>query len=261
MPSQTAFPTPFASTGPGTHRPQLACYFPLGDPLVPVELLDLYADAGVDVIEIGLSAANPTLDGAEVRASMARADRNRARADLEQVLERLARRRHAPATLLMGYAEATHPGRGVSQFWSGLDSTLVVRPDPAAEELARGIEACAAAAGLRPSAFLALPLTDDSLAMARAAGFYVMLQAAEGVTGQRATVDPGNAARIARLRAGGVTRPILPGFGISTGAQARALCRMGADGVVVGSTVLRAALKGRAALAGLLAELRDGLDG
>ena len=50
-------------------------------------------------------------------------------------------------------------------------------------------------------------------------------------------------------------------FGVSTAEHARAAVALGADGVVVGSAALRAALQGPAALAGLLKALRRGLDG
>lgn len=238
--------------------PALVCYLPLGDPLVPVEMVDLYADAGVDVLEIGMAAADPALDGAEVRQSMARADRGQARRDLDLLLNRLARRRHAPATLLMSYAEADHPGLDDTAFWAGLDSLLVV--EATETPLRARIEATAQAAGLALSAFLPVPVSEAGLQAAKVAEFYVMLQAAAGLTGARAQVDPENAARIAALRQAGVTAPILPGFGISSGAQVRALQAMGADGVVVGSAVLKAALAGPQALSALLNDLKRGLD-
>ncbi len=72
---------------------------------------------------------------------------------------------------------------------------------------------------------------------------------------------PSNAARIEALRVEGVGAPVVLGFGISNGEQARAAVGLGADGVVVGSAALRAALKGRAELSALLGDLRNGLDG
>ncbi|MFE3837621.1 tryptophan synthase subunit alpha [Pseudogemmobacter sonorensis] len=254
---QTAPDTPFLARP--LRAPILSCYFPLGDPAVPVALLDVYADAGVDVIEIGLASANPALDGAEVRASMARADRGRARADLDLVLTRLALHATPPAALLMSYDDPDHPGRRDPAFWAGLQSALVVAT--AQSRSLPEIEATAQRAGLPLSAFVPLPVSPAGRKAAQAAGYYVMLQAVEGVTGTRSGIDPGNAARIADLRASGVTAPILPGFGIGTGDQAREMRAMGADGVVVGSAVLRAALDGPKVLARVLTELRSGLDG
>jgi tryptophan synthase alpha chain len=262
--SVTAGPLLMTPEPPPFRLPSLTCYFPLGDPRVPVEMVDVYADQGVDVLEIGLASPDPYLDGPDVRGSMARAisrwaGPDRARADLDRLLDRLARRGAAPATLLMSYADADHPGIDDPAFWAGLDSLLVVAPEAA--WLRHRIEACARAAGLHPSVFLSLPVSPAGLEAARAARFYVMLQAVAGVTGPRDGVDPGNAARIADLRRAGVSLPILPGFGISTGAQAAALRAMGADGVVVGSSVLRMAIAGAAPLAALLQDLRRCLDG
>ena len=96
---------------------------------------------------------------------------------------------------------------------------------------------------------------------ARRADGYVMLQAAPGLTGPRPSLDPSNAGRIATLRADGVAAPILLGFGVSNGEQARAAVGLGADGVVVGSAALRAALERPSKLARLLKDLRKGLDG
>ncbi len=239
--------------------PLLSCYFPLGDPLVPVELIDVYAGEGVDVIEIGLASPDPYLDGSAVRQSMARADRSRARRDLDLLLARLSRHRLRPAALLMTYADENHPGLVDEDFWNGLDSLLVVAPE--ADPLRQTLEATAGLAGLERSAFVALPIGKDAVEAARRAEFYVMLQAAAGVTGPRAAVDPGNAERIAGLRRAGVAAPILPGFGISSGEQARAVVELGGSGVVVGSEALRAALSGPTRLAGLLGDLRRGLDG
>lgn len=246
---------PFAAQA---EKPLLSCYFPLGDPAVPVELLDIYAGEGVDVIEIGMASPEPFLDGADVRASMARADRASWRGDLDAVFDRLSRFRNPPRTLLMTYADEAHPAFAEQGLWRGLDSLLVVAHE--GDALAAKLEKCATAEDIALSAFLPLPLSDESMARARRAEFYVMLQSNDGPTGPRKEVDPGNAARIASLKAAGVTAPIMLGFGISNGAQAREACDLDADGVVVGSQVLRAALLGADELKALLHDLRSGLD-
>lgn len=241
-----------------TGKPLLSCYFPLGDPRVPAELLDIYVGEGVDVIEIGMASPEPFLDGADVRASMQRADRAFWRRDLDAVLSRLSRFQAPPRTLLMTYADERHPAFSDSGLWQGLDSLLVVSRE--GDPLAARLEDAAASAAVSLSAFLSLPLTEAGTARAQQAGFYVMLQSYDGPTGPRKDVDPGNAARIASLKAAGVRAPILLGFGISNGVQAREACDLDADGVVVGSQVLRAALVGRDSLSALLADLRSGLD-
>ncbi|MBL0375161.1 tryptophan synthase subunit alpha [Rhizobium sp. KVB221] len=240
-------------------RPWLTCYFPVGDPRVPVDLLDIYAGEGVDVVELGLSSPDPYLDGPDVRGSMARADRSNARRDLDGIRERLDRQAQRPAALLMTYADAAHPARSNPDVWSGLDGLLIVAPTD--DEIRLELEAAARAERVAVSAFTPLPITSREIEAAKAADYYVMLQAAEGVTGPRDTVDAGGRARIETLRQAGVEAPILLGFGISNGEQARAAIDLGADGIVVGSEVLRAALEGRQRLTSLLRDLRRGLDG
>ena len=258
MPTGTATSRRDAPFAAQAGKPLLSCYFPLGDPAVPVELLDIYAGEGVDVIEIGMASPEPFLDGADVRASMARADRASWRRDLDAVLDRLSRFRDLPRTLLMTYVDEAHPAFADKGLWRDLDSLLVVARE--GDPLAVKLENSAMAAGVSPSTFLPLPLSDNGVARARRAEFYVMLQSNDGPTGPRKEVDPGNATRIASLKASGVTAPILLGFGISNGEQAREACDLDADGVVVGSQVLRAALSGSDELQALLLDLRSGLD-
>ena len=89
--------------------PSLIAYFPLADAIVPTHLLDLYADAGVDIVEFGWPARDPYLDGVDVRASMARAAQGDPRAALTAACERLSSHRKAPKVVIMTYAEPDHP--------------------------------------------------------------------------------------------------------------------------------------------------------
>ncbi|SEK22873.1 tryptophan synthase subunit alpha [Pacificibacter marinus] len=239
-------------------KPLLSCYFPLGDPKIPLDMIDVYADQGVDVLEIGLSAVDPFMDGPDVRASMKRANSDRARANLDAIMERLAKRTIAPKALLMGYGEAEHAGYADAEFWAGLDSCLIVSRNN--DAITQQIQNTAIGAGVAPSAFIEVPLTEQGVTAAQKAAFYVMLQASAGQTGPRKVLDPESRNRITHLRAAGVSVPILLGFGISNGMQAREALAFGADGVIVGSQVLRAALEGPQALASLLIDLRSGLD-
>jgi tryptophan synthase alpha chain len=237
----------------------LVVYFPLADPSVPTAYLDLYADAGVDIAELGWPSSSPYHDGPDVRASMARAASSDPMAALAAAWQRLARPSTPPKALLMTYSEPRHPALSEPAFFDGVDAVLVAAPPCDAGR--KAIEARARAAGAAVSTFLALPVTQADIAAAQLADGHVMLQAAPGLTGPRACLDPANAQRIAGLRAEGVGVPIVLGFGISSGEQARAAVDLGADGVVVGSAALRAALNGRAQLSSLLTDLRKGLNG
>ena len=240
-------------------RARLVVYFPLADPALPTDLIDLYAEAGVDFVEYGWPAREPYLDGPDVRASMARALAGAPAAALRTVRDRLGRSRSETKTLVMTYAENNHSALDKPKIFEGIAGVLVVAP-PLDRRRAE-IEREARNSGAFVSVFLPLPLHSDDLEAARRADGYVMLQAAPGLTGPRPSLDPSNAGRIATLRADGVAAPILLGFGVSNGEQARAAVGLGADGIVVGSAALRAALEGPRKLATLLKDLRRGLDG
>jgi tryptophan synthase alpha chain len=79
------------------------------------------------------------------------------------------------------------------------------------------------------------------------------------VTGARDDIPSELAETITRLRAA-VRLPICVGFGVSTAAQASRIGAL-ADGVVVGSAIVRAAEDGVGAAARLTSELRRALDG
>jgi tryptophan synthase alpha chain len=95
--------------------------------------------------------------------------------------------------------------------------------------------------------------------IARHGSGFVYLISRLGVTGVQENMATELPETIARLRS--TTKlPICVGFGISTPAQARIIGRL-ADGVVVGSALVRAADEGAEAVLRLTRSLREGLDG
>jgi tryptophan synthase alpha chain len=89
-------------------------------------------------------------------------------------------------------------------------------------------------------------------------GGFVYLISRTGVTGERRDISADLAPTIARLRSATVL-PICVGFGISTPAQARAVGAL-ADGVVVGSAVVREAGTSIERAAAVVASMRRALD-
>jgi tryptophan synthase alpha chain len=71
-----------------------------------------------------------------------------------------------------------------------------------------------------------------------------------GTTGERSELPPGLADTVARVRAA-TELPVAVGFGISTPEQARSVAEL-ADGVIVGSRVVRAVGDGGAPAVGQL---------
>ena len=89
---------------------------------------------------------------------------------------------------------------------------------------------------------------------AQARGF-IYAVSVTGTTGERTQLDAG--ALLGRVRAH-ASVPVALGFGIATGEQAAAAAAAGADGVIVGSRLVRAAAEGEDVRA-LVAELSEAL--
>jgi tryptophan synthase alpha chain len=226
---------------------------------------EAYADAGADLVELGVPFSDPLADGPVIHAAGTRA--LAAGATLHDVLEVGARLAHRLPVVLMCYANPML-ARGVERFADELAvrriSGLIV-PDLPLEE-APGVLAACDAAGIALVPLAAPTTPDDRLAAigARARGFLYAVSVT-GTTGERG--DPGRPAAelIARAKAS-TAAPVALGFGISSAEQARAAAEAGADGVIVGSRLVRAAAEAAdagsdpaAAVAGVVADLAAGL--
>lgn len=225
-------------------RPAVVCYVPLGDPILPPGvMLDAYADAGVDVLEVGIPSRDPWLDGAEVTESMARAlDAGVDAAWVGRTLAhwragRVAGGRATPATLWFGYPEMPLGPIEDAAATRSIDALLLIDPQHHAEGAA--LDGRLAELGVARCAFLPWDPSPRDLASASGATGYVMVQARPGVTGVGGTpADPRPLVRVARGTAPG--RPVVAGFGIGDPTDVTRVLRSGVDGVVVGSACLRA---------------------
>ncbi|HET9683137.1 MAG TPA: tryptophan synthase subunit alpha, partial [Gemmatimonadaceae bacterium] len=94
--------------------------------------------------------------------------------------------------------------------------------------------------------------------IARTGSGFVYLISRLGVTGERTELPADLPATAARVRAA-TSLPVCVGFGISRPEQARAVAKI-ADGVVVGSALVRAADESIDAALALAASLRRGID-
>lgn len=228
------------------------------------EIGEAYADGGADLVELGIPCADPHADGPVIRAAGATALRSGATVDGVLGVARALSRR--VPVVVMCYAEVVH-GRGARPFAVALRdagvSGLIV-PDLAGRPAAAVREACDAA-GVELVPLIAPATADDRVAplVACARGF-VYVASVSGVTGERAVLDPRVASRIRRVRRSS-TAPVALGFGISTPAHAAEAATAGADGIIVGSRLVRAAAQAaeppaavRELVAGFSAALRAG---
>jgi tryptophan synthase alpha chain len=224
---------------------------------------EAYADNGADLVELGVPFSDPLADGPVIHAAATRALASGA--TLHHVLEVGARLAHRLPVILMCYANPML-ARGVERFADELAvrriSGLIV-PDLPLEE-APGVLAACDAAGIALVPLAAPTTPDDRLAAigSKARGFLYTVSVT-GTTGERSTGDAREL--IARAKAASAA-PVALGFGISTPEQARAAAEAGAEGVIVGSRLVRAAAEaadaGRdpaAAAGAVVADLAAGL--
>ena len=199
-----------------------------------------YAEAGADLLELGVPFSDPLADGPVIHAAGTAA--LRAGATLEAVLEAgRAIAEHVPV-VVMCYSNPIL-ARGIERFADALLQSSVsgvIVPDLPLEESAQLLQACdERALALVP---LIAPTTpDERLARigAQARGF-VYTVSLTGTTGERTALDGALAGIIARA-ASSTDVPVAVGFGISTPQHASAAADAGADGVIVGTRLVRAA--------------------
>jgi tryptophan synthase alpha chain len=199
-----------------------------------------YADGGADLVELGVPFSDPLADGPVIHAAGTAA--LRAGATLPGVLEVARDIAARVPVVLMCYANPIL-SRGLERFLDLLVAARVsglIVPDLPLEEATEMRPACLRR-GLALVPLVAPTTPADRLERigAGASGFLYTVSLT-GTTGERTAVAGGMADVIARAAAH-TTVPVALGFGISTPEQAAAAARAGADGVIVGSRLVRAA--------------------
>ena len=230
------------------------------------ELLLAMAQAGADIIELGIPFSDPMADGPVVQKASERA---LARGiGMKQVLAAVTEfRRHDTKTpiVLMGYANPIERF-GLVAFAdaardAGVDGVLVVDYPP--EECAE-FAALLKARAIDPIFLIAPTSTDERIAgVAQVASGYVYHVSLKGVTGAGHFDIAEVAAMMPRIKAQ-VKLPVGVGFGIRDAKTARAVAEV-ADAVVIGSALIRhlegAGRAEAATMAGrFVADIRTALD-
>jgi tryptophan synthase alpha chain len=200
-----------------------------------------YADAGADVVELGVPFSDPLADGPVIHAAGIAA--LRAGATLPGVLEVGAALAERVPVVLMCYANLI-TARGTDRFLDLLVEASIsglIVPDLPLEEAGEVTAGCAA----RELAFVPLvaPTTPSErmAAIGRTATGFLYTVAVTGTTGERDGNGEGRAELLRRAAAAVNGVPVTLGFGISTPEQAAQAAADGAEGVIVGTRLVRAA--------------------
>jgi tryptophan synthase alpha chain len=247
-------------------RAALVGYLPAGFPSVEggIDGVRALVEAGVDAVEVGVPYSDPLMDGRTIQAAAEQALAGGVRmADVLRTVQAVASA-GAPA-LVMTYWNPVER-YGVDAFardFAAAGGAGVITPDLIPDEAGPWL-AAVAAASVDPI-FLVAP----SSTAARIEGVvavtkgFVYAASTMGVTGAREQTSSLAPALVARVRAA-TDLPVCVGLGVSTGDQAAEVAAY-ADGVIVGSALVRTLLDaatpaaGLAALARLTHELAEGV--
>lgn len=258
---QQAFQQALAS-----QRPALMPYFTVGfpTPRTSLDIICAIADAGADLIELGLPFSDPLADGPTIQQSTQTAleQGTTSGTSLEIVAELRARGVRQPL-ILMGYYNPLL-SYGVERFVqdafaAGADGFIV--PDLPPEE-AQDLRAACSARDLA-LVFLAAPNISSprlQFVASQSEGF-IYLVSLTGVTGARQQLPDDLAGFVQRARQH-TQLPLAVGFGISSPSQARLVGQL-AEGVIVGSALIRAvgaAAEPVEAAANFIRDLRTGIE-
>ena len=218
-------------------------YIMAGDPDLATtkELILALEKAGSDIIELGAPFSDPLADGSVIqKAALRSLAHHTSIADVLGLVSDVRTQSRVPLILMTYYNLIFKYGeeRFVNDAAAaGLDGLIL--PDLPPEE-AETLVPAAKKAGLDTIFLLAPTSTDERIRLvARISRGFIYYVSLTGVTGAHAGLQADAVrAAVAKIRA--VTdKPVSVGFGISTPDQAALIASTGADGVIVGSALVK----------------------
>ncbi|NJB85155.1 tryptophan synthase alpha chain [Lewinella marina] len=225
-------------------RDILNVYFTAGFPTLDstVAVIRNLAEAGADLIEVGMPYSDPMADGETIQQSSMKALQNGM--NLKLLFEQLTEaRRHTQVPLvLMGYYNQVMqygPERFVAAAAAaGVDGLIL--PDLPAYEYERDFREIAEAADLQVS-FLITPQTPDERIrqIAESSTGFLYVVSSSSITGGSSEISDRQRAYFDRIAALDLPNPKLIGFGISDAATFRTACEY-FNGAIIGSAFIRA---------------------
>lgn len=212
-----------------------------GDPTLDVteKLVLAMADAGADLIELGIPFSDPTAEGPVIQEANIRALKNGVTTDdVFNMVTRVRRTCDVPL-VFMTYANVVY-SYGIERFAQrerecGMDGLIL--PDVPFEEKEE-FSIPFAKEGLDLVSLIA-PTSHERIKMiASAAQGFVYVVSSLGVTGVRSSITTDVGAMVRLVKEANPNLPAAVGFGISTPEQAESMARV-ADGAIVGSAIVR----------------------
>ena len=196
------------------------------------------AEAGADLIELGIPFSDPTAEGPVIQEANVRALASGTTTDKIFDLVRDLRRDVAVPMVFMTYANVVF-SYGSERFISTCAETGVdglILPDVPFEEKEEFDPLCKRY-GLDLISLVAPTSEDRIAAICREAAGFVYVVSSLGVTGVRSEITTDIGAMVRLIRAN-TDLPCAVGFGISTPEQARNMAGL-SDGAIVGSAIVK----------------------
>jgi tryptophan synthase alpha chain len=224
------------------NKPIFMPYFPLGYPDLDtsIDIIEVLANNGADLIEVGLSFSDPLADGPVIqKATQIALEKGISVKKSLQAVAKLRKRGVTIPLVLMGYYNPML-AYGLEKFIidaceAGADGFII--PDLPIEEADEFVGAI----GQLPLPLIQMltPTTPNERmeTIARNAKGFVYLVSVTGVTGARSSISEGLGELITRVREH-TSAPVCVGFGIGTPEQAKQVGAL-ADGVIVGSACVK----------------------
>ena len=212
-----------------------------GDPTLELteRLVPAMAEAGADLIEIGIPFSDPTAEGPVIQEANLRALRNKVTTDdVFDMVERIRWSCDVPL-VFMTYANVVF-GYGIERFARRereVGMAGIILPDVPFEEKQEFDEPFSAE-GLDVVSLIAPTSHERIRTIARSAKGFVYCVSSLGVTGVRSEITTDIGAMVRLVKETNPRVPAAVGFGISTPEQARKMASL-SDGAIVGSAIVR----------------------
>ena len=227
-------------TARGEGRAALVGYLPAGFPSVPggIAAATAMAEAGADIVEIGLPYSDPLMDGPVIQEAATRALAAGTRvADVLRTVAAVAGA-GVPVLVMTYWNPVDH--HGVAAFardLAGAGGSGLITPDLTPEEAGPWLDA--AAEHHLDQVFLVAPSSAPERIglITKVCSGFVYAVSVMGITGARDRVGDAAAGVVSRIRAC-TDLPAAVGLGVRDGAQAAEVAGF-ADGVIVGSAFVQ----------------------
>lgn len=241
-------------------RAAFIAYYPAGYPTVDgsVDAIKAIVDAGADIVEVGLPYSDPMMDGPTIQeaANIALAEGFRIR-DLFRVVREVTDAGGNCVTMTYWNPILQYGPEKFAEDFAAAGGLGAIIPDLLPEEAGRWL-AAAEKHGLDTIFLVAPSSSNERIALTTAAtGGFVYATSHMGVTGALSAVDSAAGVLVSRTREF-TDLPVCVGLGVSNGEQAAEIAGF-ADGVIVGSALIKAATAGRDELVALVGELAAGV--